>query len=100
MILVWLLAMTVWERRLAAFFTAAIFAVHPVNVEAVTNIAGRADLMAGMGVLAGLGGSVDAGESEPVGRLDVLARFLLDPFRQSRWGFSAGGGVSLIGTIG
>ena len=53
-ILVWLLAMTVWERRLAAFFTAAIFAVHPVNVEAVTNIAGRADLMAGMGVLAGL----------------------------------------------
>ncbi len=37
-ILVWLLAMTVWERRLAAFFTAAIFAVHPVNVEAVTNI--------------------------------------------------------------
>ena len=29
------------------------------------------------------------------GRLDVLARFLLDPFRQSRWGFSAGGGVSL-----
>jgi hypothetical protein len=29
------------------------------------------------------------------GRLDVLARFLLDPFRQSRWGFSAGAGVSL-----
>jgi len=29
------------------------------------------------------------------GRLDVLARFLLDPFRQSRYGFSLGGGMSL-----
>jgi hypothetical protein len=29
------------------------------------------------------------------GRVDLLARFLLDPFRQSPWGFSAGGGVSL-----
>src|SRR5206468_9016281 len=53
-ILVWLLALTVWKRPLPAFFTAAIFAAHPVNVEAVTNIAGRADLMAGMGVLAAL----------------------------------------------
>src|SRR5260370_15461267 len=52
-ILVWLLALTVWKRPLAAFFTAAIFAVHPVNVEAVTNIAGRADLMAGSGGSAG-----------------------------------------------
>src|SRR5713101_7819949 len=53
-ILVWLLALTIWKQRLAAFFTAAIFAAHPVNVESVTNIAGRADLMAGLGVLAGL----------------------------------------------
>jgi protein O-mannosyl-transferase len=53
-ILVWLLALTIWKQPLAAFFTAAIFAVHSVNVEAVTNIAGRADLMAGAGVLAGL----------------------------------------------
>lgn len=29
------------------------------------------------------------------GRVDLLARFLLDPFRQSRWGFSAGGGLSV-----
>ena len=29
------------------------------------------------------------------GRLDVLARFLLDPFRQARYGFSVGGGISL-----
>ena len=29
------------------------------------------------------------------GRLDVLARFLLDTFRQSSYGFSLGGGMSL-----
>jgi hypothetical protein len=29
------------------------------------------------------------------GRLDVLARFLLDPFRQTAYGFSLGGGMSL-----
>jgi hypothetical protein len=49
-----------------------------------------------VGVLAGAG--VSFREAEPTraaGRVDVLARFLLDPFRQSRWGFSAGAGVSL-----
>lgn len=29
------------------------------------------------------------------GRLDILTRFLLDPFRQSRFGLSVGGGLSL-----
>jgi hypothetical protein len=29
------------------------------------------------------------------GRLDLLARFLLDPFRQSAYGLSVGGGLSL-----
>ena len=29
------------------------------------------------------------------GRVDLLARFLLDPFRQTRYGLSVGGGVSL-----
>src|SRR5262245_4279275 len=52
--LVWLLALTIWKQPLAAFFTAAIFAVHPVNVEAVTDIAWGADLMAGLEVLGGL----------------------------------------------
>jgi len=53
-ILVWLLCIIIWDDVLPALFTAAIFALHPVNVEAVTNIAGRADLMAALGVLAGL----------------------------------------------
>lgn len=45
-------------RRLAgatwpAAFVAALWAVHPVLTEAVTNIVGRADLLAAVGVLAG-----------------------------------------------
>lgn len=35
------------------------------------------------------------GESVAGGRGDVLLRFLLDPFRESRWGLSAGGGASV-----
>lgn len=53
-ILAWLLALEIWKKPLAAFFTAAIFALHPVNSESVANVAGRADLMAGLGVLAAL----------------------------------------------
>jgi hypothetical protein len=39
-------------------------------------------------------------ESEPAfiadrWRVDVMSRFLLDPFRQQRWGLSLGGGLSV-----
>jgi tetratricopeptide (TPR) repeat protein len=53
-ILAWLVIRRIWGDPLPAFLTAAVFAVHPVNAEAVTNIAGRADLMAGTGILSGL----------------------------------------------
>jgi hypothetical protein len=36
-----------------AFFAALLWAVHPVLTESVTNIVGRADLLAGFGVLSG-----------------------------------------------
>lgn len=42
------------DRRLAALMGALIFAVHPVQVEAVANIASRPDLLATLSVLAGL----------------------------------------------
>ena len=48
------------------------------------------------GVLGGAGVSrARIGSSHAAGRVDLLGRFLLDPFRQSRLGFSAGAGVSL-----
>lgn len=46
----WLLLTEFWP----AFAMAAIWAVHPVLTESVTNVVGRADLLAAFGVLAGL----------------------------------------------
>jgi hypothetical protein len=35
------------------------------------------------------------GQSGASGRADVIGRFALDPFREHRWGLSAGGGLSV-----
>jgi hypothetical protein len=53
-LLVWLLVRCVTQEEDTSFAAAAIWAVLPVSVEAVTNIAGRADLLAGSGVLSAL----------------------------------------------
>jgi tetratricopeptide (TPR) repeat protein len=52
--LVYLLAMRLLERPGAAFFAAALWAVHPVGVECVASVSGRGDLLAAMAVLGGL----------------------------------------------
>jgi protein O-mannosyl-transferase len=53
-----LLVLAVARRLVAGYwpavFMAAVWAVHPVQTESVTNIVGRADLLAGGAVLAGL----------------------------------------------
>ncbi len=43
----------------------------------------------------GAGGVRRSGTWRSTGRADVLARWLSDPFRQSRWGINAGGGVGM-----
>lgn len=54
-----------------------------------------------LGLIAAVGVRIDDATARPAGsrstdgRLDVLARFLLDPFRQTRYGVSLGGGMSL-----
>ena len=48
-----------------------------------------------LGVLGALGSEWRDGESSIVGRTDVIARFLMDPFRQSPVALSLGGGVSV-----
>jgi hypothetical protein len=53
-----------------------------------------------LGVIGGLGTRWIDDEARLDGRVDVLTRFLLDPFRQSRWGLSAGAGVSVHATSG
>ncbi|MEP6733591.1 MAG: hypothetical protein ABJE10_23295, partial [bacterium] len=47
-----------------------------------------------IGVIGAGGADIERGRQDGSGRLDILARFLFDPFRQQRWGVSAGGGVS------
>jgi tetratricopeptide (TPR) repeat protein len=52
--LVFLLALLLFGETLPAFAMAALWAVHPVLTESVTNVIGRADLLSAFGVLAAL----------------------------------------------
>jgi tetratricopeptide (TPR) repeat protein len=53
-ILVWLLARRFWREFRPPVFLAVLWCVHPVLTESVTNIVGRADLLAGTAILGGL----------------------------------------------
>ncbi len=53
-LLVFTLARRIVTGFWPSFLTASVWAVHPVLTESVTNIVGRADLLAGMTVLGGL----------------------------------------------
>ena len=50
--LVFALGLRIGRRLWPAVFAAAVWAVHPIATEAVTNIVGRADLLAAFGLLA------------------------------------------------
>ena len=52
--LVYLLGLAIFGEVWPAFALAALWALHPVLTESVTNVVGRADLLAAFGVLAGL----------------------------------------------
>jgi hypothetical protein len=49
---------------------------------------------AGIYVRSGLVAGIGAGRHGVEGRTDLIARFSLDPFRQSRWAPYGGGGIS------
>jgi tetratricopeptide (TPR) repeat protein len=68
--LVYLLALWILHEIPAAWLMAAVWAVHPVLTESVTNVVGRADLLAAFAVLAGLACHVRA--SAASGRRRVL----------------------------
>jgi tetratricopeptide (TPR) repeat protein len=53
-LLVFALARRLVHKRWPSFFIAAVWAVHPVLTESVTNMVGRADLLAGATLLGGL----------------------------------------------
>ena len=54
MTLAFYLGMALFEETWLALALAALWGLHPVLTESVTNVVGRADLLAGFGVLAGL----------------------------------------------
>ena len=54
MVLVYLLGLAIFEQLPAALLLAALWGLHPVLTESVTNIVGRADLLAALAVLAAL----------------------------------------------
>jgi tetratricopeptide (TPR) repeat protein len=53
-VLAFALVREVTRRSWPALIAAAVFAAHPLTVESVTNVVGRADLLAGMSTLGGL----------------------------------------------
>jgi hypothetical protein len=63
---------------------------HTTGVEAGLGLSVPAGIYVRSGLVAGIG----AGRHGLEGRTDVLARFSLDPFRQSRWAPYGGAGVS------
>ncbi len=71
--------------------------------QAAVQLGAGVQIPAGYYVRVGVDGAVGVRVNETTpstrhdldGRLDVLVRFLLDPFRQTRYGLSLGGGMSL-----
>jgi len=88
------------STRIAPEVRVDVIGASPASVQGAVGVEIPAGWYVRVGVLAGAGASIDPDDPGAAGRVDVLARFLLDPFRQSRWGFSAGGGVSLLAREG
>ncbi len=75
-VLVYLLGLRLVRRTWPAAFIAGVWAVHPVLTEAVTNIVGRADLLAAFAVLAGLLAYLKSTEAVGWRRLAWLAALM------------------------
>lgn len=73
--LVYALAALLFGEAAPAMAVAAIWGVHPLLTEAVSNVAGRADLLAAMGVLAGLLCYIRGGRSGWLAAAQALAVF-------------------------
>ena len=94
-LLVWALASRL-SGRVAAACAAAVWAVHPLSTEAVTNIAGRADLLSACGVLAGLVSYLNARAAASSRRLLWLIGLAIAAVVGV---FAKESGVALIGVI-
>ena len=73
----------------------AIFRRDTTAVEAGAGVELPAGYYTRIGIIAAGGAQFSGGTSAATGRIDVIARFLLDPFRQQAGGLSLGGGLSV-----
>jgi len=96
-VLVYLLALRLLGTRGRAFAVAALWSVHPVLTESVTNMVGRPDLLAGIGVLGGFLCYLVATESAGNRRRLALAGAAA---ATAVGVFSKESGVTVIGVIG
>ncbi len=94
--LVYALMRRLLRENRAAFFSAALWAVHPVLTESVTNMIGRSDLLSGMGVLAGFLAYLKSTESARRSRLAWLGVLMATA---AMGVFSKETGVTLLGVI-
>ena len=76
-LLVYWLGLLLFQEMGPALALAAVWAVHPILTESVTNIVGRADLLAGFGVLAGLLCHVKSAAASGWRKLAWLAALML-----------------------
>ena len=70
------LALRIGRRLWPAIFVAAVWAVHPLSTEAVTNIVGRADLLAAFGVLGAFSAHLEPGTPDGTQALVVDGRLV------------------------
>ena len=101
----WVIALFVLSSRTVAQAPVPE-SVHPEARVDVIASSGRTSIQAGggvqipagyyarVGVLGSVGADVISGGHQQSARVDVVGRFLLDPFRQVNWGISVGAGVS------
>lgn len=95
-LLCYALALRVLRKFWLSVFIAALWAVHPVLTESITNIIGRADLLAGLGVLSGLLMYVQSRESTGTRRIACLAGLMI---ATTIGIFSKEGAIAILGVI-
>jgi hypothetical protein len=78
------------EQPLQTEFRVDALVAHTTGVEAGLGLSVPAGIYVRTGLVAGIG----VGRYGAEGRTDLISRFSLDPFRQSRWAPYVGGGIS------
>lgn len=75
-------------------FRADAIVANGTSVQGAAGIVFPAGVYVRVGLDGGAGASWRDGTSSATGRIDLIARFLLDPLRETGLAFSAGGGLS------